>query len=208
MTDSKEIKTEPTSNESVATPVLPSKTVARKSGGVSWVIIGLIIIIITSLVLGGSYFTFLRTSLKELKYTSYQVSKLQAMLVQLQTMPSHNVAIKDNKLLAELEQKIPTSGSISSLLEDISAQVEYSGLTLMNFEEKNQEIKDTLIIIPVELTLTGSYENLLKFINSFADFNRLITIDGIHLTTFSTVQENVILSITLQLTAYKGQEMH
>ena len=200
MTDSKEIKAEPSIPPKVAVP--------RKSGSFSWVIVGLIIIVTTSVILGGSYFSLLRTNFKELKYTSYQVAKRQAMLAQLQSMPVQNVGLKNNEKLAELEQKIPTSGSISSLLEDISAQVEYSGLTLMNFEEKNQAIQDTLVIIPVELTLTGSYENLLKFIDSFSDFNRLITIDGIHLTTFSASQENVVLSITLQLTAYKGQEMH
>ena len=189
--------------------LLPNNLNPGQPSKFSYVIIGLITIVLTLVFLGGGYFLFLRTKWKLLSQVSLQLDKREKMLAYLKGDAKANHAALDSLLKDEawhrLEGKIPNTDDISGLLEEISTQVESAGLTLMNFEEQKEMPLEFLMQIPIQLTVMGKYENLLQLIDGFSNLSRLVTVDALHLTTFSSETDHVILSATLLLSAYKGQ---
>ncbi len=165
----------------------------------SVVVSALVSVFLTCVVWGIFYFGFLREKWKLKQRVVAQLSKHEKFLAHL-SHPENSDAWKNQS-----EQAIPNSADISDLLEAVSMQANLSGMVLVNFEEKPAQASGLVVEIPITVTLTGNYENLIQFIEALDGLSRLTTIKNMHLAVSTLSQDHAVLSITLTIVAYRGQ---
>ncbi len=190
-------------------PVLPKTLVASvRSSHISVVVIALVSVFLTTAVWGGFYFGFLREKWKMKQRILTQLVKREKLLAHL-SHPEKYGALK-NQLLIHManlnpEQAIPNTADISDLLEAVATEANLANMVLLNFEEKQEQSLGLVVEIPIMMTLTGKYENLVQFLEGLIGLSRLTTVKNMHLTVFSSAEDHTMLTITLTLAAYRGQ---
>ncbi len=183
-------------------PVL-SKIVPVSTGSprISVVVIALVSVFLTSAVWGGFYFGVLREKWKLMQRVSIQLVQHEKLLAHLSHPDQHHPHPWAG---LNPELYIPNTADISELLEAVSTEANLTGMVLVNFEEKQEQSLGLVAEIPVLITLTGQYENLVQFIEALNGMSRLTSIKDMRLTVFSSAENQTMLSITLTLVAYRG----
>lgn len=87
-------------------------------------------------------------------------------------------ANKLNKQFEVLSLKLPKKVQMSTLLRSISSIGKDSGLHFNLFDPLKTEIKEKYIILPINISVEGSYHQLANFINSISRLDRLITFES------------------------------
>jgi Tfp pilus assembly protein PilO len=176
---------------------------------VSVVLNAILSVFLTSAIWCFFYFGFLREKWKLKQRVVTQLIKHEELLNHLSHPESSDIWKKQlavhQAASFNFEHAIPNTTDISDFLEAVSAEANLAGMMLVSFEEKPAQVSGLVIEIPVAVTLTGSYENLIQFIEAIENLSRLTTIKNMHLVVSSPSVDHAMLSIKLTLAAYRGQ---
>lgn len=122
-----------------------------------------------------------------------QIEQQQTLAAELQREKESLDQLKRNRaqVLAELEQlkrqlliaqeKLPKDAEIPSLLQRIHNQAKTAGLEIMKFQRRDDVPKDFYVEIPVEMQLTGTYDELANFFYYIGRMTRIVNVQDIGL---------------------------
>jgi type IV pilus assembly protein PilO len=101
-----------------------------------------------------------------------------------------------NKLLEEQKELIkvlPSDAEIPAFLQSLHAQGELAGLNILTFEQQPEVKKNFYAMIPVRMSISGTYHQINKFFYSVGQLKRIVNIQDLSLTTPVATEHGVIL---------------
>lgn len=115
---------------------------------------------------------------------------------------------KAEKAFVELQLKaasllLPKQKEIPNLLTDISEQGTSSGLEFVSFTPKGERQEKFYAIIPVAITIKGSYHNIGTFLDKISKLNRIVAANNITLSGAKRAGNEMLLTATLELVTYR-----
>jgi type IV pilus assembly protein PilO len=84
--------------------------------------------------------------------------------------------------LAEMIRQMPTKEELASLLVDISQTGLASGLEFKLFKPDTPLLKDFYSELPINIQVTGKYQELGLFVSGLASLPRIVTIHDVNIT--------------------------
>ncbi|MBF0337120.1 MAG: type 4a pilus biogenesis protein PilO [Nitrospirae bacterium] len=165
------------------------------------VLIALIPLIIILLVF---YFAFSKPKYAQIKKLKSEIKKLDSEIADAQKMVEQLPALKAKLAMAEKEyeqikRQLPEESEISSLLKMVSDQGRYSGLKINLWEPKpkSNHPSNIVYVIPVNVSMNGSYHELGNFLSRLTALDRIVNISQIKLDSPTFGAEEVSLKIQL-----------
>lgn len=122
------------------------------------------------------------------------------------------VADLDMKLERALNE-LPDSGEVPELLSSISSSAKEAGLEVVSFKVNTEQFEDFYSRLPVEITVSGSYQQVASFLASVASLPRIVNVSQIEMleptvqTSSSTLKVNCIATTFRYLTAEEQQRI-
>ncbi len=108
----------------------------------------------------------------------------------------------DGKLKMVVAQ-LPDSREIPDLLSNISTKARESGLEIILFRPRPENLKDFYAEIPVDIVVRGGFYNAVAFFDEVGKFNRLVNIDNIDFKDPKVTGDHVGLEISTLATTYR-----
>jgi type IV pilus assembly protein PilO len=108
----------------------------------------------------------------------------------------------DAKLKMVVAQ-LPDSREIPDLLSNISTKARESGLEIILFRPRAENLKDFYAEIPVDIVVRGGFSNAVAFFDEVGKFNRLVNIDNIDFKNPKVSGDQVGLEISTLATTYR-----
>jgi len=145
-------------------------------------------ILILACVLGAivslyAYLVYLPAS-AEIEKEKADISKLETQLRELRTIAANmkRFRVESGKLREELElamAQLPTSKEIPSLLANISNLGKEAGLEFLLFRPAPEVNREFYAEIPVEIKVTGTYNDVAIFFDKVGKLPRIVNISGV-----------------------------
>jgi type IV pilus assembly protein PilO len=169
-----------------------------------------ILILISTLLLiaVGFYFVLIKPKQEELK-------NLQIRLAELQTQVVENRKIADNlprlereyfQLNKELEKaltELPDQKQIPLLLTSITSAGKASGLDFLIFRPKAEEPKEFYASVPVDITVSGSFNSVAKFFVAVSELPRIVNIGNVAFSDIKSSGDQTNLKVTCLATTFR-----
>jgi type IV pilus assembly protein PilO len=99
--------------------------------------------------------------------------------------------------------QLPDSREIPDLLSTISTKARESGLEIILFRPRPENLKDFYAEIPVDIVVRGGFINAVTFFDEVGKFNRLVNIDNIDFKNPKINGDQVGLEISTLATTYR-----
>lgn len=136
--------------------------------------------------------------------------KLQATFQKQYEQALHLSEYKEQlRIVKEILQswmlQLPPKSTQAELLEDLSQLASLCGLSFRSIKPLALEANDFYTTLPLELTLTGNYPNLGKFISAVTAMDRIITFHDF--TVKLDVKNPRALLISLKMNTYWGESV-
>ena len=132
------------------------------------------------------YFSFL-PKLSRIDSLTKESRTLEKKLIVAQKKASQLKAYQQKLENAKLEfnvvtKKLPEKQEIPSLLSSISQSGRDAGLDFLLFKPLPERDKEFYAEIPVSITVTGNYQNVVLFFDKVSRLNRIVNIDDIKMS--------------------------
>ena len=108
----------------------------------------------------------------------------------------------DGKLKIAVSQ-LPDSREIPELLSNISTKARESGLEIILFRPRPENLQDFYAEIPVDIVVRGGFYNAVSFFDEVGKLNRLVNIDNIDFKNPKVTGDQVSLEISTLATTYR-----
>lgn len=138
---------------------------------------------------------------KNNRFLSGEIQKVEAIADKLD---EH----KGEKERVELQLKaaallLPKQKEIPSLLTNISEQGTSSGLEFVSFAPKPERMEQFYAVIPVAISVKGSYHKIGTFLDRVSKLNRIVSVDNISLSGGAQGSGEMLLTASLELVTYR-----
>lgn len=173
--------------------------------------IGLIFVIATA---AATYYTVVKQKLPVLEAAQQEEQKLRGAFELKQRKAANFEAYKSQ--LAEIEQsfgamlrQLPGKTEVPSLLVDISQTGLAAGLQEELFRPQVEQVKEFYAELPIQIRVTGTYQELARFINDVAALPRIVTVHDISLKGRADLpQGDLVMDLTAKTYRYleEGEE--
>lgn len=132
---------------------------------------------------------------KDISVQENDIAKSRSMAMRLDELKVENENLKEK--LEELSQRLPEEKEVSALLKQVSEAGITSGLRILSWIPGQRTLHASKIVylVPVNVTLEGSYHRLGHFFSSLTRLNRIVNISNIKLTAPKPSKEEAILSV-------------
>ncbi len=108
-------------------------------------------------------------------------SKIQADQKLASDIPGYQAQIKEIRTrFKKFLKELPNSSQIPSLLDSITLSGKSQGLQFNLFKPQNNTHKQFYTIIPVQVQVDGTYNQIGRFIGEVAAMPRIVTVHGIN----------------------------
>lgn len=81
--------------------------------------------------------------------------------------------------LKQAEAQLPDSKEIPDLLSNISSAGRDSGLEMISFRQKQEQLKDFYAEVPVEVAVRGNYHQVANFFDRVSKLDRIVNVGDI-----------------------------
>jgi type IV pilus assembly protein PilO len=169
-----------------------------------------IMILIFSMILIAVAFYFLLIKPKQ-----DELKDFQKKLSDLQTQVQENQKIADNlpklerefnQLNKELEKaltELPDQKQIPLLLTSITSAGKAAGLDFLIFKPKPEEPKDFYASVPVDITVSGSFNSVAKFFTAVSELPRIVNISNVVFSDMKSSGDKLNLKVTCLATTFR-----
>jgi type IV pilus assembly protein PilO len=149
-------------------------------------ILGAIVVLIGA----GIFFGLIQPKLKQLKALQGQLDGLRVQVTESKKIADNLPRYKNeyaqlNKELENALTELPNQKEIPSLLTSITSAGKGAGLDFLIFKPKPEEPKDFYSVVPVDISVSGSYAGVGNFFAAVGNLPRIVNISNV---TFSTPQ--------------------
>jgi len=105
--------------------------------------------------------------------------------------------------LKEAVAQLPDRKEIPDLLSSISNKVKESGLEILIFRPRAENLQDFYAEIPVDIVVRGGYHDVVTFFDEVGRLNRLVNIGNIEIKNPKTAGDQVILETSTVATTFR-----
>jgi type IV pilus assembly protein PilO len=144
-----------------------------------------------------------------------ELKELEATLAGLKTQIEENrklaanlpILIKDyERLQKELEHaltELPNQKEIPALLTSVTDEGKRAGLDFLLFRPKGEELKDFYAAVPVDITVSGTYESVGNFFSAVSRLPRIVNISNVVFSDIKSSGEKPKLKVTCLATTFR-----
>lgn len=104
----------------------------------------------------------------------------------------------------ENQRILPSKDEIASLLDDIHAQAELSGLSMQSFEPKPEAPQQYHVKIPVGMSVTGTFHGLAKFFSNVGQLKRIVNVEDVVIGTPKVEAKQVLVTGVFTAVAFRA----
>ena len=105
--------------------------------------------------------------------------------------------------LKEAVAQLPDRKEIPDLLSSISNKVKESGLDILIFRPRAENIQEFYAEIPVDIVVRGGFHNVATFFDEVGRLNRLVNIANIELRNPKAKEDQVIMDVSTVATTFR-----
>ncbi len=138
---------------------------------------------------------------KNNQYLQGEIQKVEALAGKLNEHKAERSAVELQLKAASL--LLPKQKEIPSLLTNISEQGSNSGLEFISFQPRNERNEQFYAVIPVAITVSGTYHKIGSFLDKISKLNRIVSVNNIALSSPRLTGGEVILTATMELVTYR-----
>ncbi len=172
----------------------------------------LVIIIMSILLSVVGYWYFLIPKQHDLDRLIRQESDLRTQVVQranqVSALPIVRTQLDELSLRYEsVLKQLPVESELANLLADINDIGVSNGLEFQRIEWAPRIEHKLYYELPIQLKLTGTYEQIGAFSAQIAKLSRIVTLNDFKLNVIKQVDDNVILSLSVSARTYRFKSM-
>jgi len=138
---------------------------------------------------------------KENAYLQNEIQKVEAIAGKLNEHKAERAAVELQLKAAAM--LLPKQQEIPSLLTNISEQGTNSGLEFISFQPKGESNKEFYAVIPVAISVFGTYHRIGLFLDKLSKLNRIVSVNNITLGVPQITGKDAMLTATLELVTYR-----
>lgn len=138
---------------------------------------------------------------KENIYLQSEIEKVEAIANKLGEHKAERAAVELQLKAAAM--LLPKQQEIPSLLTNISEQGTSSGLEFISFQPKPESKQEFYAIIPVSISVLGTYHKIGLFLDKLSKLNRIVSVNNITLSNPQVLGKETMLTATLELVTYR-----
>jgi type IV pilus assembly protein PilO len=105
--------------------------------------------------------------------------------------------------LAKALAQLPDQKEIPDLLSTVSSLGRESGLDILLFRQKPENLQDFYAEVPVEMSMKGTYAQLTEFFDKVGGLNRIVNVKDIVMKTPVVTEGRVLLSSTCNAVTFR-----
>ena len=106
-------------------------------------------------------------------------------------------------MLKEAVAQLPDRKEIPDLLSSISNKVKESGLDILIFRPRAENLREFYAEIPVDIVVRGGFHNVATFFDEVGRLNRLVNIANIELRNPRANEDQVIMEVSTIATTFR-----
>ncbi|MBP7580539.1 type 4a pilus biogenesis protein PilO [Vogesella sp. XCS3] len=139
------------------------------------------------LVMGAAYLAVFSSVQDEIEQARLQEEQLRQTFVDKKRQASNLVALENQLKQIEVSfgtllKQLPTKSEMDSLLTEINQAGIGRGLQFELFRPAGEVKTDQMAELPIQIRLTGTYNELAAFVTDVSQLSRIVTISDISLT--------------------------
>jgi type IV pilus assembly protein PilO len=134
-------------------------------------------------------------------YLQGEIQKVEALAGKHEEHKAELAAVELQLKAASL--LLPKQKEIPSLLTNISEQGSNSGLEFISFQPRDERNEQFYAIIPVAITVSGTYHKIGSFLDKTSKLNRIVSVNNISLGSPKVTSGEVILTASMELVTYR-----
>jgi type IV pilus assembly protein PilO len=124
---------------------------------------------------------------KERDDLALQVRNAQGMLQNLDRIKKERQALEVQ--LQELSRRLPSERESAEVLRNVETLARKAGLAVGQVKRKAPRSQELYVEIPVEVGMTGGYQQLRRFSDELSQLPRLATLNELAIKTFSPARQ-------------------
>lgn len=162
------------------------------------------------LVLGAAYMAVFSSVQDEIEQARLQEEQLRQTFVDKKRQASNLVALENQLKQIEVSfgtllKQLPTKSEMDSLLTEINQAGIGRGLQFELFRPAGEVKTDQMAELPIQIRLTGTYNELAAFVTDVSQLSRIVTISDISLTPVGDAKSNRLVMMATAKT-YRALE--
>lgn len=106
-------------------------------------------------------------------------------------------------MLKEAVAQLPDRKEIPDLLSSISNKVKESGLDILIFRPRAENLQEFYAEIPVDIVVRGGFHNVATFFDEVGRLNRLVNIANIELRNPKANEDQIIMEVSTIATTFR-----
>jgi len=166
------------------------------------------LVLATALIGAAFYFMFYSDGVDQLTALDSKVKALQVEVASYEEKKLKYMAFRAevNKLLEEqkeLLKVLPSTAEIPSFLQSLHAQGELSGLNILTFEPKGEQRRNFYAMIPVRMSISGSFHQINKFFHMVGQLKRIVNIQNLSLEDPKPAEQGVFLRASFMASTFR-----
>jgi len=138
---------------------------------------------------------------KENIYLQGEIEKVEAIANKLGEHKAERAAVELQLKAAAM--LLPKQQEIPSLLTNISEQGTNSGLEFVSFQPKGESKQEFYALIPVAITVSGTYHKIGSFLDKLSKLNRIVSVNTITLSNPTVIRKETMLTAAMELVTYR-----
>ena len=108
--------------------------------------------------------------------------------------------------LKEAIAQLPSKKEIADLLSSIATKAQESGLDINLFRPRPENYKDFYAEIPVEISIKGTFHNVIMFFDAVGRLTRLVNIENVGFKNPKVTGDQMVLEFTTTAITYRFLE--
>jgi type IV pilus assembly protein PilO len=105
--------------------------------------------------------------------------------------------------LKQAEARLPDSKEIPDLLSSISSAGRDSGLEVISFRQRTEQLKDFYAEVPVDLTVRGNYHEVATIFDSVGQLDRIVNVGNILIQSPKREGDEMIVDTVCSATTFR-----
>jgi type IV pilus assembly protein PilO len=105
--------------------------------------------------------------------------------------------------LKQAEARLPDSKEIPDLLSSISSAGRDSGLEVISFRQRMEQLKDFYAEVPVDVTVRGNYHQVATFFDRVGQLDRIVNVGDIVMQTPKREGDEMIVDTLCSATTFR-----
>ncbi len=167
-------------------------------------LLGVVVVLIGA----GMFFGLIQPKLKEQQQLQVKLDGLRAQVAESKKIADNLPQFKMeyarlNKELENALTELPNQKEIPTLLTSITSAGKGAGLDFLVFRPKPEEPKDFYSVVPVDISVSGTYASVGNFFVAVGNLPRIVNISNVAFTNPKTVGAKSVYTINCLATTFR-----